>query len=73
MTCSNCGVQLPDDSVFCMNCGRRVAHEPGKYRSPVELSRWTIVVLWLAAGISLVAAIGDFAEQMAAGVGERIV
>jgi hypothetical protein len=46
-----------------MNCGRRVAHEPGGYRSPVELSRWTIVVLWLAAGISLVAAIGDFAEQ----------
>src|SRR3989442_456479 len=46
-----------------MNCGRQVAHEQGEYRSPVELSRWTIVVLWLAAGISLVAAIGDFAEQ----------
>jgi hypothetical protein len=46
-----------------MNCGRRVAHAPGGYRSPVELSRWTIAVLWLAAGISLVAAIGDFAEQ----------
>src|ERR1043166_4796667 len=46
-----------------MNCGRRVAHEAGGYRSPVELSRWTIAVLWMAACVSLVAAIADFAEQ----------
>jgi hypothetical protein len=63
VNCSSCGVELPGDSLFCMNCGRQVAREPGGYRSPVELSRWTMIMLWLTAGVSLVAAIADFAEQ----------
>jgi hypothetical protein len=63
MTCPSCGVENPGDSRFCMSCGRQLVDKGGGYRSPVELARWASAVLWLAAAISLVAAVADFAEQ----------
>jgi Mn-dependent DtxR family transcriptional regulator len=39
MYCWNCGKIVPEESVFCPACGKRVPTEPKRYRSIVDQVR----------------------------------
>ena len=54
MFCSKCGTQLPEDSVYCTNCGDKIIKGNMKAQSKTKLSRVNIIVIVAILCISVI-------------------